>query len=308
MTTRRKSRALTLGLGLLALLGTRASADEVVAKFVGNALQNRGGQQVQVVAVEVLANNRTMQLAIPNDKGRKAGDKPYPRKELFDVVSKLHPGSVVKVDGAVSNDLGPTLTSIEEYETKPGEDTPNGYVFSKTFEKPGRVPQTTVILTKFGKEITVVVPTHRNEKGETELDPQIMDSLGKLSEGNSVWALMQGTKLAAIEPYSDPQVGKLVKIGDTEVDGNKVPSAEVEMDGGKTVTLLVPVHASGKAFTPDVAVNAQLHKVRLNSDVSFRTHEDGDKLWLREILPAPKAPAAPPERAPRTRAPRKPKP
>jgi hypothetical protein len=294
-------------IGLASLLATicvllsaaaPAWAEDVIAQFEGSGPGNAGGHMVTMVGLKILVNKKTMAFAIPNDEPKK-GETAKPKKELDDAVKKLTKGQYVKA-GVATSSLGPTLVSIEAYDAKPGEDTENGYVFSKTFEKAGGK---TVIFTKFGQEYSFVVPTRKGEKGVMELDPDIAAAVDKLTEGSSYWVQKVGNKLSAVEPYTDPQVGKLIKIKDTEVDGHKVPSADVETDGGKTVTLLVPVKAVGKSFVTDTVVNSELHRVHLNTMVEFRTHEDGGNTWLREIMTAPKttekkpADAAKPEAA-----------
>jgi hypothetical protein len=149
-----------------------------------------------------------------------------------------------------------------------------------------------VVLTKYGVERTLTVAMHKGEKGQ-EADPDLVAAIGKLQEGAPVWIQAQGKTLNIIEPYVEPQSGKISKFGDTEVDGHKVKSADIETDGGKTVTVLVPGKAAGKAFVPDATVMAEYGKVKAGNEVEFRVHEDGDKLWLREIS-AVKTPAKKP--------------
>ena len=126
---------------------------------------------------------------------------------------------------------------------KPGEGTAHGYVFSKTFDKTGKVPTTLVVLTKLGVEYQFTIAMKKGEeRGTTGAGSGCCCSLsGNCSKGNSVWVQTvspQSKVITAIEPYVDPQIGKFVgKPGDTtEIDGHKVPSADVEIDGGKKVT------------------------------------------------------------------------
>ena len=200
----------------------------------------------------------------------------------------------------MSKELGPTLTSITPYDAKPGEASVNGYVFQKTFEKPsGKSQNTSVSLTKFGKEYRFSVPMKKGEKGELAEDPDILAAIGKLQEGNSVWVKTAGSKLVIIEPYNDPLLGKLDKLSTTEVNGVKIPSADIQTDDGKTITVLVPGTRRGKMFVVDSAVSAELHKIKPSSAVQFWSHDDGENhVWLREISLAPKASDTPPPAAP----------
>ena len=56
-----------------------------------------------------------------------------------------------------------------------------------------------------------------------EQDPDVVAAIGKLQSGNSVWIQQQGKSvLTVIELLGvDPQIGKLGKLGETEIDGHK---------------------------------------------------------------------------------------
>jgi hypothetical protein len=299
MIMRRISLFALAASAFMLVAATGALAEDVMARFEGTEQGNRGGQQVTIVVATALANGQRIKLAVPNEtpRGAKAPATPAPKKEIMTAVGKLKAGDICKLDVGKEGTLGFVVTSIEPYDAKPGEDTPNGYVFSKTYDKPGKVASTLVVLTKLGVEHQFTIAMKKDEKGVMAQDPDVVAAIGKLQPGNTVWIQQQGKSvLTVIEPYVEPQNGKLGKVGETEIDGHKVPSAEVETDGGKTVTLLVPVNQVGKLFVPDRTIKAELGKVRMGSQVQFRVHEDGDKLWLREITPAPAKPAALPEK------------
>lgn len=264
-------------------------ADDVVARYVGTSQGSSGGHSVAVLRAKTMAGSN-VSLVIPNDDPKKP--TPTPSKEIMDTLKGLKPGQLLKISVDKDPKQGIILRSVDEYKPQPGEDTPNGYVFSKSIEKPaGKSSTTMVVLTKFGQEFTFAVPAKRGEGGVMESDPDVMASLSKLQTEAPVWAQHRGNQLLAIEPYTEPQTGKLVKLSVTEVDGRKVKSTEVDQDG-KSVTLLVPGKAVGKRWVPDSTVTSQLARVHAGSMVAFRTHEDGDKTWLREILPAPKTTGA----------------
>ncbi|HZK81089.1 MAG TPA: hypothetical protein VFC46_08485, partial [Humisphaera sp.] len=228
-------------------------ADDVIAQYEGSGPGNAGGHSVTMVGLKLIAGKKNVSVAIPNDEPKK-GETAKPKKELDDAVKKLTKGQYVKAGVAIST-LGPTLVSIEAYDAKPGEDTENGYVFSKTFEKAGGK---TVIFTKFGQEYSFAVPMVKGQKG-MELDPEIAAAVDKLTEGSSYWVQKVGNKLSAIEPYTDPQVGKLLKVKDKDPEGKKVLEADIEMDGGKTITVKVPSKTVGKATILDSIVSSELH-------------------------------------------------
>jgi hypothetical protein len=266
--------------------------DEGILRYRGMTQGAINGHRYIIVQAEV-PGGRAVQLAIPNaDENRNAAN---PIPELRDTFKSLKPGDLIRVTLQASSPM-PLVRVVEPYEARPGEETPNGFVFKSSYEQPaGKLKTTMVELTKLGQQITVAVPTRRNEKGEMESDPDILAAVGLLKEGDAVWAQINGKTLVAIDLYKDPETGKLLKLGETDIDGHKVRSAEVDQNG-KSITLLVPTRQSGRNFTPDVNVLRELQRLRPSTMVEFRTHEDGDKLWLREIQPAPKAPIDPKKR------------
>ncbi|HWE04362.1 MAG TPA: hypothetical protein VG326_18300 [Tepidisphaeraceae bacterium] len=262
---------------------------DVVAQYVGSRPNQtvKGHSGITVVGLKIIHSATTSEIkgvAIPNDEPKK-GETAKPKKEVDDAVKKLKEGEYVKA-GYGESTLGPTLYSIEPYDLKPGEDTKNGYVFSKTFEKGAGK---TVIFTKFGVEYPFAVPTRRGEKGVMELDPDIAAAVDKLTEGSSYWVQTgPGKKLVAIEPYTDPQIGKLLKLKEKDPEGHRTLEADIEMDGGKTITVKVPSKTVGTATVFDTVVSGELRSMHANSMVEFRTHDDGGNTLLREIQAAPK--------------------
>ncbi|HZL35012.1 MAG TPA: hypothetical protein VFC78_06865 [Tepidisphaeraceae bacterium] len=268
----------------------RGLAEDVVARYAGTAQGNSHGHAVMMLRVTTMGGS-VVSVPIPNGDAKKA--TPTPSKDVMDMLKAMKRGTLVKISVEKDEKLGMQLQSVDEYKPQPGEDTPNGYVFSKTIDKPaGKTTNTIVVLTKFGQPFPFTVPLKKGDGGVMAPDPELMDTITKLQADSPVWAQHKGNQLLAIEPYTEPQLGKVTKMGETEVDGHKVRSAEVDQDG-KVTTLLVPGKALGKRWVPDSLVLAQLAHVRAGAMVAFRTREDGDKVWLREIGPAPKvAPSA----------------
>ncbi|HET6250026.1 MAG TPA: hypothetical protein VFE47_20210 [Tepidisphaeraceae bacterium] len=284
----------------LASISSAFAADavpmDIIARFDGVSQGSVSGKPVTLIGVTVLSNGKTARVPLPNMEVKK-GEKPMPKKELDDAVRKLAVGQIIRFSVEPNKELGTVLASVDVYDLKPGEDTPKGYVFSQTFDKTvGKTTTTTVVLTKFGVEHTFTVAMRRGENGQ-EQDPDVVAAITKLTPGTGVWVQTQGKSvITAIEPYTEPKTGKMGKISETEVDGHKVKSAEIDQDG-KTITVMVPGREVGKAFVQDPIVAGQLGRVRPGAEVQFRVHEDGDKMWLREIetvKPGPKKPAEKP--------------
>ncbi|MDB5353999.1 MAG: hypothetical protein JWN24_452 [Phycisphaerales bacterium] len=288
MSARRMSLAVIVA-GLCMLSPTFGKVEETIAKFGGVAKGNAAGHQAYTVTALAL-NGKQLALVIPNVDDKKT--PPVPNDEIYNVAKGLKSGDWIKVSFEA---MPPVLMikTIEMYTLKPGEDTPNGYVFqSATDKEVGKAKNTFVTVSKFGQEIVFPIATRKGEKGGTEPEPDLQTAANGFKEGDPVWIQLQGKTLVAIEPYKDPQSGKLVKVSETEIDDHKTPSAEVDQDG-KTITLLVPGKANGKAWTVDSKIAGEVKKLKPGAAVLFRTHEEGDKIWIREITLAPKAPAAP---------------
>jgi hypothetical protein len=261
--------------------------ETVVARFV-RAQRGAVNGKPHLMVVAEAAGGQTVQVAVPNaDEGRAYFD---PSRGMADAIEELKQGDLVQLTLEPSRN-GPrnlVLRSVKPYELKPGEDTPNGYVFKGSDEKDyGSRKVTIVQLEKLGQKLTVAIPEKKAEKGTSKPDPELLSAVNELKEGDPVWAELSGKTLVAIEPYTEPQQGKLLKFSEIEVDGHKVRSAEIDEDG-KSVTALVPGKASGRAWTPDLTVMRQLARVRPGSMIQFRAKEDGDKIWLRSIEPASK--------------------
>lgn len=247
------------------------------------------GRQHLVVQAEI-PGGRAMQVAVPNNDENRPNYNP--KKDLADAIKALKPGDLIKVTLDPARPM-PLLRSVDAYDIKPGEDTPNGFVFKNTYDQgSGRNKTVAVELTKFGQSIVLTIPTRKNEKGDVETDPDILAAVNLMKEGDSVWAQFSGKTLTAIDLYKDPSTGKLLKLGETEVDGHKVRSAEVDQDG-KSITLLVPGKLTGKMWSADPAILRELQRLKPNTMIAYRAREDGDRLWIREIGPAPKTAAAP---------------
>jgi hypothetical protein len=96
--------------------------------------------------------------------------------------------------------------------------------------------------------------------------------------------------LVNLERYAPPQTGKFVKLSEEDVaDGQKGSAVKIEQDG-KTVKALVPGRLVNKKWVSDPKVMGAARKLKADAEVVYRARKDGDKLWLKEIEPAPKAP------------------
>jgi hypothetical protein len=99
--------------------------------------------------------------------------------------------------------------------------------------------------------------------------------------------------LANIEAFKAPEQAKLEKLGETEIDGQKYPTVELNQDG-KTLSLPVAGKLQGKKLVPDPKVLGAAKSLRAGTEVIFRTRDEDGKTWLRDIQRAPAQAAAKP--------------
>lgn len=274
----------------------QAQDDTAVAKFRGASRSMMNGRTYLVVSVEG-PGGRIARVAIPNKGGNRVQYEPD--SHLADAVQDMKSGDLVEISVEMPREGRPAmLRSIKPYELKPGEDQPNGYVFAGTDEKQsGSSTQTIVELTKLGQKFKVNVARTKSAAGDYESDPKVVSDLAQFKEGDSVFAEISGGTLVTIEPYSDPQLGKLIKIDETDVDGHKVKTAHIDQDG-KTIDAMVPGKANGRAWSPDTLIMRQLSRLKPGDQIQFRTKDDGGKSWIRSIEPAPKNPSETPAQTP----------
>jgi hypothetical protein len=262
--------------------------DVVVARFRGASRGMISGKPHLLISIEP-AGGRAVQVPIPNNnEDRSEYD---PNQKLVETVQDLKPGDLIEVSVDRQRPPHPTVVRrIRPYELKPGEDQPNGYIFKGSEEKTiGKSKKTLVTLGKLGQTIVAEVPDKKGTGGTIEPDPDMIAAMNQLKEGDSVWVEMNGKMLALIEAYVEPITGKFTKYTESEVEGHKLRALEIDQDG-KTLTLLVPGRANGKAWITDSNVTRQLSRVRPGTMVQYRAKEDGEKNWLRSIEPAPKSP------------------
>ena len=264
----------------------QAQDETTVAKFRGASRSMLNGRTYLVVSVEG-PGGQIARVAIPNKGGNRV--QYDPDNHLSDAVQDLKSGDLVEISVEMPHLGRPAmLRSIKPYELKPGEDQPNGYVFAGTDEKQsGSSTQTIVELTKLGQKFKVSVARTKSAAGDYESDPKIVSDLAQFKEGDSVFAEISGGTLVTIEPYTEPQLGKLIKIDETEVDGHKVKTAHIDQDG-KTIDAMVPGKMNGRTWSADTMVLRELSRLKPGEQVQFRAKDDSGKSWIRSIEPAPK--------------------
>jgi hypothetical protein len=96
-----------------------------------------------------------------------------------------------------------------------------------------------------------------------------------------------GTFVTRIAEFQPPKSGTFGKVVDADVDGNKGQAVELEHEGQK-LTLAIPGKLSGTRWVTDADLLADAKRLKAGAPVVFKTREDGDKSYVRQIGPAPK--------------------
>ena len=248
------------------------------------------GKLVMVLAVEPVGGGRQMELVVKN---RDMNKKEYDPVLDTDNVNALQKGEAIKI-GLDETRPRPMVDYLRKYDLKPGEENPRTYVFENYFDKgEGKNAYTAVVLSKFDEMTTVAVPQKKSKDGPAEPDAAIMGLVSELKTGEVVEAEVRGggavPVLVSLDRYTPPQTGKFLKLlQDEEVaDGQKGAAVEIEQ-GDKTVKALVPGKLQGKKWVSDGKVLGAARKLKPDAEVVYRTRQDGEKVWLKEIEPAPK--------------------
>lgn len=242
------------------------------------------GPRVLLSGVAVV-NGRTVQLPLQVANDAKPQDGP--KKELQSSVEGLKRGDYIEVTLETDKNGTISVTKIEPYTLKPGEDSPNGFVFHETYDKTeGSKTNHMVKLSKFGQEVLAIIPTHKDDTGALVPDADVTAAAGKLKDGDVAWAQLAPGRMPLVTglgPWSDPQTGKLVKVETQEEDGQKHDVVQIDKDG-TPVTLLVPGSLEGKKWVSDYKVLSAVKRLRPGSQVQYMAFENsGGKLVLHEI-------------------------
>jgi hypothetical protein len=249
------------------------------------------GKQVMVLAVESLTGGRQMELVVKNKDMNK---REYDPVLNTDNVNALTKGEAIKIELDDSRPK-PMVTYLKKYDLKPGESDPKAYRFMSTYKKgEGAQSYTAVVLGKFDESTTVALPPRKAKEGQPDAGADMETLLAELKPEELVEAEVRESRpvpvLVSLERYAAPQTGKFLKLSEEDVaDGQKGSAVEIDQDG-KTVKALVPGKLVNKKWVSDAKVMGAARKLKAEAEVVYRTRQDGDKLWLKEIEPAPKAP------------------
>lgn len=274
-------RSLPVAFALIALINIPSVAAEKgdVFKFLGGGEGNAAGHKAAFVNLQPLTGGAPVRLFVAND------DKNQPRSEIIGKLKDLQPGQLVRVELEKWNG-NPAVRSIEQVTVKPGEDTPHGFVFAEAYQDL-KTHQQVVKLTRYGQPVVVAVPMTKDGP-----DAALMDRVNKFKEGDVVLAQLASGRvpqLLSIYPYSAPQTGKVQKVEEKEVEGQKRTAVVIDAEG-KTVTALVPGKTVNKRWQSDPQIQRAAKSVRPGTEVDFISLDDDGKTLLIDIQKARPAP------------------
>jgi hypothetical protein len=209
---------------------------------------------------------------------------PYaPVADQAQLIQGLKPGDLIQASWDAVGTVN-TVSALARYTPKPGELTPNGYVFVKS-EPKANSDDLSIVLNKLGDITNASVIAEKDAKGEAHREPAIDVTVGALKEGDSVWVdLATGPTptIIAILPYSDPVSGKLVKIDTTDLDGQRVATVEIDA-GGKPLSAVIPGKLVSGKWVASSRISLAAHRCKTGGTVFYRIQQDGATTWLRDI-------------------------
>ena len=273
------------GIVLLAMCAVAAGETDRVLQFKSAA---RIGQHLVVLAY--LPHGRVVRLLVANTDPKGPFDPVADQNQL---ITSLKAGDLVQASWDAADGVN-TISAIAPYTPKPGELTPNGYVYVHSEPKADKSPDLVVTLDKLGEITQWALPAAKDDSGQMVRDPGIDQTLGALHEGDSVWAdISPGSSptLAALLPYGEPQTGKLVKTEVLDVSGHRQPAVQIDQNG-TVMEAEVPVAFKDGKWAVDLRIMSEVRRCKVGEAVLFRVQLVEADNWLRAIEPVPPAPVA----------------
>lgn len=240
--------------------------------------------EAHLIVLACLPHGRVTRLTVPNTDG---GAKYDPVADQAQFIAALKPGDLIKASWTSADNVN-TLSAIDHFTPKPGQMTPNGYLFLRVDAAPSGDGKT-LVLDKLGDLVQVPVPMKKDASGDSVVDPAIDTVLSALQPQDPVWVDLgpeSHPTLMAILPYTDPQTAKLVKIENHQEGGETQITVDIAANGA-TISAVIPhVTVKDKTFPYPRLVSAA-RRCSAGSDVLYRIQRDGLTTVLRDIEPVP---------------------
>lgn len=274
--------------------------DPVVIRLQSAQKGKHMGQEVMLVAGTEVLSGRNRTFAVENEASQDKNKSPKyePKARAKEGIDKVKPGEFLKVEPKAGRDQIPWIDRAEPYLPKPHEEDPGTFVLFDAFkETQGTTEVFKITLMKFGAYVDCYAPMIKDGKASAP-DPavvkaaeEIMARAGDPKKKELVEATVSQGKgtmfVTRIAPFQAPKTAKFGKLLESDVDGNKGQAVEMEHEG-KTVTIPLPGKLAGKKWVTDADLLADARKLKAGAAVVFKTRDEGEKSYLRQLDPAPK--------------------
>jgi len=270
-------------LAMAADSGKPDTAASLVMRFTGTHRGAFFGSPALILDVVSPLTGRHVDVAVPNDPPM----GPYhPSPAAMKWLDTIKLNDLVDIKFTIESG-GNCIQSLSLYKAKPGEDAPNGFIFSESKQETVSGHDVmSVVLQKFGQSSTVSVAAKPGENGKPQPDPALVSTIATLKSGDVVTAEVRASgsspTLLSIELYTEPLKGEFVKVTDSDIDGVKYPAIEIKTATGNDTILLPGIPKNGK-WEADPKMLAKARDLRAGKAVDYRVKQDNGKTYLKDI-------------------------
>ena len=263
-------------------------------RFVGTRDGQILGKPVPQLLFESVQTCKVINVIYPPRDARGKELKADPK--ILGVLRNLKIGDIVLLKASELNGQH-ILTSLELYSPKAGEEEPGVFVFHKrTPTKIGTVSYSSIVVSKYFQDVTVILPHTKNLAGGMTADANMTNLVAAFNEGDLVFIQAESmggqTILRGIQKYDPPLQGEMVRIVPASPkDANSVPVVEVKTASG-TETLRFPgTKNSYGRFTADSSMMSYVSSIKPGQQFDYRLRvDDTAKVisWCRSATERPK--------------------
>lgn len=203
-------------------------------------------------------------------------DRPIATPAIMTVLQNSNPGDCLRV-AVVGIGARSRAMQVQPYELKPGEDDPNVYFYvDKGQEKIGDTFRKTVTFSRFGENISMMVPTVDREPSAEVM--QVIESATANQTMMEITTVKIGPNLTikTAKVYEPPKEFIFMRVA-TQKD---LTAIEVK-DGDKTQTLAVNPKAANAAV-----LLKRVKDFKTDQAVLVRSTSDEGGTWLLDIKPS----------------------
>jgi hypothetical protein len=272
-----------------------AKTETLTVQYVGHRTGRAWGRTVMLLIVSPPKGKQTAALVVPNKDPMSHRLNPDPK--VVKLVKTLKPGDLIEVRYQMSQGQK-VLRQIRALKAKAEEPAYFTVVKVGSREVAGQ-EHLYVLVDKGGKQAELLVPNARGPDGKWVPEEKLARQARTFSHGDKVDVRVKNAAgklyLQGIYPHASPVIATFVKREMKDIDGERHLCVIVKDEDGRK-TLTVPnagKDAKGKAI-PDRELSAAAGRFRFGHTVAYKLYTEGDKTYLRELLPAKPKPKQPP--------------